>query len=565
MAILEVLQGDLPGTLIELADDKLVIGRHPTANIVLDNHAVSRRHASISCSNGRYYVEDLRSRNGTWLNGERLQSRAPLQDDDEIKVCDVRFRFLNHAAAGAKLRNPTRTATTTANLPAILQEAPDIEEDSPEEPILSSMDLTAIRSARLMINPEVKLRALLEIIDSVRNKLNLEELLPCVIRELMNFFPQAERGMFLLPDAAGVHHVRSVVTRGDDRRDGGRISRTLLKEVLKRKQAILSEDAESDSRFSESQSLHDLRVRSMMCVPLLNRNSEVLGIVHLESKDIRSRFTEEDLELLGSTASIVGLSVENAALHEETLRQRDLERELEFATQVQIGFLPTERPTIPNYEFVDYYEPARSVGGDIFDYIEFKDGRWAIVVGDVAGKGVPAALLMARVYSLIRGQVTANRSAAESLAALNQAVCNSGLGHTFVTMSLLILDPGLNSVEWANAGHVPPLLRTTDGIVEELSIADPDFPLGVKPDQGYHNKSRRLKDGELIVLVTDGITETMDSQRQLFGTERVKTFLTLCQDRPHDVMEGLIEEIEKFRGCQPQRDDMCVIAFQRRS
>jgi len=291
----------------------------------------------------------------------------------------------------------------------------------------------------------------------------------------------------------------------------------------------------------------------------------VQGIVLLESKDIQSKFTNEDLELLASTASVVGLSVENAALHEETLRKRDLERELEFATQVQIGFLPTDKPKVASYEFADYYEPAHSVGGDIFDYIEFKDGRWAILVGDVAGKGVPAALLMARVYSLIRGHITENRTAAESLGALNLAVSSSGLGHSFVTMTLLILDPIHHTLEWANAGHVPPLLRASDGIVEELSIADPDFPLGVKPDQAYHNRTRRLRDGEMVVLVTDGITETMDPDRQLFGTERIKTMLAVSNDRPHDLMEGLIEEIEKFRGQQTQRDDMCIIAFQRRS
>lgn len=565
MALLEVVKGEVPGKLIDLSEDKLVIGRHPTSNIILDNHAVSRRHARISRSNGLYFIEDLRSRNGTWLNGERLQIKTPLRDDDEIKVCDFLFRFMTSTPVGAATTRAHHSTATTRELPAISEDhRPELFDSSPE-PILSSVDLTSIRSSRLTIKPEVKLRALLEIIDSVRNKLHLDDLLPAVIGELMKIFPQAERGIFLLPDEETNFHVRSVVWRHEERRTEPRISQTLLQEVLKRKQAILSEDAESDSRFSGSESLHDLRIRSMMCVPLMNRDSVVLGIVLLESRDIQARFTEEDLELLASTASIVGLSVENAALHEETLNKRDLERELEFATQVQIGFLPTERPKIPCYEFVDYYEPAHSVGGDIFDYIEFKDGRWAIVVGDVAGKGVPAALLMARVYSLIRGQITDNRTAAESLTALNLAVSNSGLGHSFVTMVLLILDPLHHTLEWANAGHVPPLLRANDGIVEELSIVDPDFPLGVKPDQAYHNRTRRLRDGELIMLVTDGVTETMDSNRQLFGTERIKNYLAVSHDRPHELMEGLIEEVEEYRGPQSQRDDMCIIAFQRRS
>jgi len=281
----------------------------------------------------------------------------------------------------------------------------------------------------------------------------------------------------------------------------------------------------------------------------------------LESRDLLSRFTEEDLELLASTASIVALSVENAALHEQTLKRRDLERELEFATQVQLGFLPTDRPQIPNFEFVDYYEPAHSVGGDIFDYIPLDRGRWAVVVGDVAGKGVPAALLMARVYSLIRAQITATKSAAESLTSLNQAVSCSGLGHSFVTLGLLILDPQKRKVEWANAGHIPPMLRRNDGTVEELVMPDPDFPLGVKSDRVYQQGSRLLREGELVLLVTDGITESMNRERQLFGTERIKSFLARPFSSLQILMDGLIEEIEQFCASEPQRDDMCAIAF----
>lgn len=558
MALLEVVQGENPGKLIELDDEKLVIGRHPTSNIVLENHAVSRRHARIIRTNGLFFVEDLRSRNGTWLNGQRLQTRTPLRDDDEIKVCDVLFRFLTSVPHRSGISPLTGT---TSNMPAIPPRSlPEIPGGS--EPVFSSLDLTSIRSARLTIKPEIKLRALLEIIDALRYKLNFDELLPSVLQELLKIFPQAERGMFLSPDDLGHFHPRSVVWRHERSGEDTRISQTLLQEVLKRKQAILSEDASSDSRFVASESLHDLRIRSMMCVPLVDRNNEVLGIVELESRDLQTRFTEEDLELMGSTASILGLSVENARLHEETLKQRDLERELEFATQVQIGFLPTDRPRIPNFEFMDYYEPAHSVGGDIFDYIEFKDGRWAIVVGDVSGKGVPAALLMARVYSLIRGQITSDRTAAQSLTALNQAVSKAGLGHSFITMALIILDPVKRTLEWANAGHVPPLLRKREGTIVEFVMEQPDFPLGVKSDQEYHQGACPLAEGDLVVLVTDGVTETMDAQRQLFGTERIKVFLGSNQDRPQDLMEGLIEDIENFRGSQPQRDDMCLIAFQ---
>lgn len=211
------------------------------------------------------------------------------------------------------------------------------------------------------------------------------------------------------------------------------------------------------------------------------------------------------------------------------------------------------------------HEPAHSVGGDIFDYIDFKDGRWAIVVGDVAGKGVPD-----RAFD---GQgLLADSRAGDSQPYRLRGIDGTesrgfkfGVGAQFYHRC--ITDPGSDQPydRMGECGSRSPLVRCNDGIVEELSIAEPDFPLGVKVDQTYHNRTRRLKDGELVVLVTDGVSETMNSRRQLFGTDRIKTFLAKTHDHPHTVMEGLIEEVEKFRDQHPQHDDMCVIAFQRRS
>ena len=144
-----------------------------------------------------------------------------------------------------------------------------------------------------------------------------------------------------------------------------------------------------------------------MCAPLVPQPGEALGAIQIDSLDHTLPFTDDDLEVLVSVASQAALALENAQLHTAAIRQRDFDRDLEFATQVQLGFLPSERPHLEGYEFHDFYEAAQRVGGDFFDYVQLPDGRLAVTVGDVAGKGLPAALLMARIYSDTRYELLA--------------------------------------------------------------------------------------------------------------------------------------------------------------
>src|SRR5258708_16756186 len=155
-----------------------------------------------------------------------------------------------------------------------------------------------------------------------------------------------------------------------------------------------------------------------MCAPLVAQSGESLGAIQIDSIDNSTPFAEDDLEVLLSVAAQATLSLENAQLHAAALKQRDYERDLEFATQVQLGFLPNERPHVAGYEFFDFYEAAQRVGGDFFDYVSLPDGRVAVTIGDVAGKGMPAALLMARIYAATRYELLAKPTPPPSLTIL---------------------------------------------------------------------------------------------------------------------------------------------------
>src|SRR5690606_9654853 len=219
---------------------------------------------------------------------------------------------------------------------------------------------------------------------------------------LFRIFMQADRGFVAMRGPSGELVPRWIKTRRENTGETVRLSRTIVNMVMQQKEAILSADAVLDDRFELSQSIADFRIRSMMCAPLLSIEGESLGVIQVDTLDQRKKFAPEDLEILVAVAAQAGIAINNAQLHEQALRQRAVQRDLELAHEVQRGFLPHGPPSIPGYTFFDYYQPANHVGGDYYDYISLPDGRIAIVVADVVGHGVAAALLMAKLSAETR-------------------------------------------------------------------------------------------------------------------------------------------------------------------
>lgn len=574
MAVLKVVKGNCPGQLLELLGDRMVMGRHPSCEIVLDNAAVSRNHAQILEAQGGWFLEDLRSRNGTLLNGERIQGRTELRNGDEIRVCEVVLRFFlgsppdsSSSGVGSRLRGPS---ATLPEVPASVTPAPDflspalVEESSDSSSIITSLDMGTSRTPRIDIRPEAKLRAVMEISQNLAGTLKANEVLPRILDSLFKIFPQADRGFIVLRDAGtGELKVQALRTRREDGSDSGRLSMTILKEAMNRARAILSADAASDQRFALSESVANLRIRSVMCAPLVPAGGTALGAIQIDTLNNALAFSEEDLEVLASVAAQAALALENAQMHSAALRQRDLERDLDFATQVQLGFLPSERPQVPGYEFFDFYEAAQRVGGDFFDYVMLPDGRLVVAVGDVAGKGVPAALLMARLYSDARYELLARRTAAEAMGALNAAFTSRGMGHRFITLAFVLLDPKAHTLSVVSAGHPAPLLRTSKGQVEPLAAKATSLPLGIKADNVYPQTQVKIGAGESVVLFTDGVTEAMNAANELYGVPRLSNLMQQAPARAEPLGEAIVSDVEAFCGGLPQRDDICLVCLHR--
>ena len=430
---------------------------------------------------------------------------------------------------------------------------------------MSKLDLSRSREGvRFTVNAETKLKALLEINNNLGSAISVDQVLPKVLDSLFKVFLQADRGFIVLREREkGPLVPKAVKHRRADAEETIRISRTIVNQVMEAKEAILSADAASDERFDSSQSIADFRIRSMMCAPLLDSTGRALGAIQIDTLDQRSRFTNDDLEVLASVASQAAFAIENAQLHESAMRQQAFERDLQLAHKVQQGFLPSAPPVVAGYDFFDFYEPANQVGGDYFDYVALTGGRMAMVLADVSGKGISAALLTAKLSSEARYCLASEPTPAEAMNRLNAAFSASGWEDRFVTMVIAVLDPHKNQVWLVNAGHMAPYLRHADGRIEEVGAEVAGVPLGVDGDYQYEQFTFDMQPGDSVTIFTDGLSEAMNADNDLYGLARLQERLAEPADGVRQLGTQLLADVKEFVGEREQSDDMCLVCFGR--
>ncbi len=552
MAVLEVVKGLTPGRKFLVEGQHAVLGRHPDCDVVLDVAAVSRHHAKIIHETGRYFLEDLGSRNGTFINGQMIHGRAALQEGDQVGICDLAFHF-----------HLDQDEPTGSIMPLLVDDSPD--EKIRSSTVMSKLDVSSSWRADLLVaRPEVKLKAMVEISKNLGRAVVLEDVLVKLLDSLFKIFIQADRGFIVLRSPGdGALVPKAVKYRREDDSRGVRISRTIINEAIAGKEAILSADAASDARFQMAESITDFKIRSMMCAPLVDSEERALGVIQIDTLDRRTRFGEDDLELLGSIAVQAAGAVEKAQLHEEMVRQRIIERDLELARAEQRRCIPSQPPQIPGYHFFDYYEAAYQVGGDYFDYVPMSDGRMAVVVADVAGKGIAAALLMAQLSVIVQYQLASQPDPALAVREINRAFARHGWEDRFVTFAVAVVDPGSQSLTVVNAGHMPPLLRSRTGQVEPIGADAAGLPLGVVGDYPYQSTTHNLEPGGFLTLFTDGISEAMDPDGQLYGLQRLENAFRAPAPGADQLGRHILDDVRSFVSGYPQSDDMCLTCLGR--
>ena len=551
-------------TVHELTEGQTLIGRHPDCGITISLLSVSGRHARIHAAGGAFAIEDVGSRNGTYVNQQRIEGRVSLKHNDAVQFGDARARFHNPVEErAADAESPTPTVAKA--LRGTLELGPgQVSFDEAGEATITGKLALAGRFGGLEVNPEAKLKAVLEISNALAGTVDLAALLPKILDTLFNIFKYADRGCILLKDEpTGKMVPRAMRHRRKDEDSTVRLSRTVVDKVLAEKTGILSADASMDEAFGGSQSIADINIRSMMCVPLLGLDDEAVGILSIDSQNTLGQFTPDDLDILMTVAGQAALSYENARLVQAYAEKQKQDADLEIAKSVQRALLPTELPKVEGYQFYASYDSARAVGGDMYDCFELPDGKIGLSFGDVAGKGVPGALIMSRMDSCVQSTLRHVHDVVEAICAINNHMCDSDVEGRFVTYLLCIVDTKNHEVVLSNAGHMPPIVRRANGTIEQFDEQASGPPICVVDDYPYEAQTCKLEPGDLIVMITDGVDEAMNPEGELYGIERVLEFIKKGPAEAEQMGKLLLEDVRRHaRGCA-QSDDITIMTFGR--
>jgi sigma-B regulation protein RsbU (phosphoserine phosphatase) len=296
-----------------------------------------------------------------------------------------------------------------------------------------------------------------------------------------------------------------------------------------------------------------------------------MGVIQLDCSRPGIAFTADELELLTTVSLQVSVVLENAALHAERLREERLRQEVAMAREIQAGFLPTDfaPPGLNGFELYAEVHPARDVSGDLYDFFPTADGKLLFLLGDVSGKGMPAAMFMVRVHTLSRHLASESVEPVRTLTRLNEVLAANNQTGLFVTMTQGVYDPRTGEVVLASGAHPLPLLRRPDGTTEEVPVPT-GLPLGCLPiDPNVSEYRLKLEPGETLVLYTDGFTEAAvrgpDGKKMMFGPERLREVVGGARTRMS--LKACAEEtrraIERYTGSPEQQDDLTLLMLRR--
>lgn len=573
-------------TPYELQSEEVVLGRHPECGIQLQSNMVSRRHAKLcSTGNGGFAVEDLGSGNGTYINGNRIEQPTELKHNDRIKLGPILLRFETEEGAessGSDLANRPGGSSTMdiPSLPASFGRKaakPPLDETLDQRPAFQ-LDVTEETAdgadsviqevsnetgfGLLDSQPEKKLRGIIDISRAMAQLVEPRELLPKIMHVLFDIFPHADRGSILFRNE---ENGRLIPAFQHHRREGEdatvKLSRTVLQKVMDEKTGIVSADAAQE--FQGSESIADLRIHSMMCVPMLGLDGKVIGIISIDTQNPFQQFTPTDLDLLLAVAGEAALKFENTRLLESHLAKVKQDSEMEIARNVQRALLPEALPVVKGYQFFASYDSAQAVGGDYYDAMMLTDDKICLSFGDVAGKGVPGALIMSRIASCVQNTMSFLHEVGPAITAINNHMCSNMVEGRFVTYVLVIIDLKTHEMTLANAGHMSPLIRKTDGTVDQFPDESIGIPVGIMEDYPYDVVSRVIEPGETVVIITDGVDEAMNSKQELYTKERVVEFVESSSPDAEELGKTLLTDVRRHAGGWPQNDDITIMTFGR--
>jgi serine phosphatase RsbU (regulator of sigma subunit) len=299
----------------------------------------------------------------------------------------------------------------------------------------------------------------------------------------------------------------------------------------------------------------------MIAVPL-QTNDRVIGLIYVDSPHQIREFSREDLNLLTVMANVAAIRIEHARLNEIEEAERAMAQQLQQAALIQRGLLPDKPPSVPGLEIAGKTTACHTVGGDYYDFLVFPDGRVGMLVGDVAGKGMPAALLMSSLQARVQVVFEEADDLAHKIGRLNKAICSKCPDNRFITFFMAVVDPATGELVYTNAGHNPPLLVRAGGGFEKLSGGG--MILGILPHAPFKESRMQMGPGDVLVLFSDGVTEAVNRKDEDFGEERLAALAASLRDRPvAEIVEAIDDAVTEFTEGAPPADDITVVVARR--
>jgi serine phosphatase RsbU (regulator of sigma subunit) len=368
---------------------------------------------------------------------------------------------------------------------------------------------------------------------------------------------KASRGVVITRDSDG--KLKPHAIRGE----GLRISTAIRDPVLNEGRSLLIRDAGLDQNFGSRAAIMAQEIRSILAVPL-QTDEQVIGLLYLDSPRHALEFTPEDLNVVTVLANIAAIRIEHARLMEQVQARKLLAAELERAAEIQRRLLPSAPPEVAGFDIAGYNTACYTVGGDYYDFLHYPDGRIVLLIGDVSGKGMGAALLMSGLQARAHVLFENPGPFIEQVRRLNRSVAAHFPPNCFITLFAALLDPVTGELNYCNAGHNPPLLLHGNDELELLEATG--FPLGIKPDSEYEEKKCRLAPGDMLALFSDGVTEACAPDGdQEFGE---RGLLAALKSKPAESAAGLIEaviaDLLSFTAGSPPADDITLVIVRRR-
>ncbi len=395
---------------------------------------------------------------------------------------------------------------------------------------------------------------------TIGGSLNTEEIIQTVVRRSLRAV-LGEQGVVTLVEESEQDSMKTLVRTAEVsmERIKYHFHQSLLGWMYIHKKPLVINDPTNDERFRGIQ--WDPSIQSLLVVPLIVK-SRIRGVLTVYNKKQGLKFTDDDLRLLSIIAAQSAQVVENARLHEQEKDFVRMKEELAVAATIQAELLPTTLPTIPGYEVYATTIPAASVGGDYYDVMTSADPLVSFCVGDVSGKGMPAALLMANLQATLRAMLETHGRPSEVLQQANRLLYKSTSAEKFATVFLARLDPAHHEVHYANAGHDPAVLMSARGEVRELPATG--LPVGLFDGMSYDESTVRMEPSDILVVFSDGITESMNGTQEQFGRSNILEALSKHRgETVAHISSALLNAVNAFSAGTQQSDDQTLLIVKR--